>query len=79
MTMSNDDDNVSSNPIEQALAVIEKGHQLAGHFPSKAMMDRARRVLDGRLTAADAEAEMNRELACIVARERVSRKALKGV
>lgn len=73
--LSNEDDTVSSDPIEQALAVIEKGHQLAGHFPSEAMMDRARRVLDGRLAAADAEAEMNHELACIVAREQASPKA----
>lgn len=78
MTMSGEDGDVSNVSIEQALAAIEKGHQLAGHFPSEAMMDRARRVLDGRLTAADAEAEMNDALARIVSRERVQRKIAEG-
>lgn len=70
VTMSGENGDLSNVFVEQALAVIEKGHQLAGHFPSEAMMDRARRVLDGRLSAADAEAEMNDALARIVSRER---------
>lgn len=79
MTMSDEDGNVSSVYIEQGLAVIEKGQQLAGHFPSEVMMDRAHRVLDGRLTAADAETEMNAALACIVSRERTYLKVVGGM
>lgn len=44
--------------VEQALAVIEKGQQLAGHFPSDEAMERARRVLEGHTTLTDARAEL---------------------
>lgn len=44
--------------VEQTLAVIEKGQQLAGHFPSDEAMDRAHRVLEGRTTLTDARAEL---------------------
>lgn len=44
--------------VEQTLAVIEKGQQLAGHFPSEEAMGRARRVLEGRTTLTDARAEL---------------------
>lgn len=56
--------------VEQSLALIEKGQQLAGHFPSDSALNRARRILTGELSAADAEVEMNEALARIVARER---------
>lgn len=56
--------------IEQATAVIEKGQQLAGHFPSAETMDRARRVLTGELSPEAARVEMNEALARIVAEER---------
>ena len=56
--------------IEQALAVIEKGQQLAGHYPSTETMDRARRVLTGELTPEAARAEMHTALARIVDEER---------
>lgn len=48
----------SDAEVEQTLAVIEKGQQLAGHFPSDQAMDRARRVLEGRTTLTDARAEL---------------------
>lgn len=44
--------------VEQTLAVIEKGQQLAGHFPSEEAMDRTRRVLEGRTTLTGARAEL---------------------
>lgn len=65
----------STNPdgphidIEQALAVIEKGQQLAGHYPSVETMARARQVLTGELTPEAARVEMNKALARIVAEE----------
>lgn len=46
------------NEVDQTLAVIEKGQQLAGHFPSEEAMGRARRVLEGRTTLTDARAEL---------------------
>jgi hypothetical protein len=54
--------------IEQAMAVIEKGQQLAGHFPSAEALDSARRILTGELSAEDAELELNAALARIVAK-----------
>jgi hypothetical protein len=56
--------------VEQALAVIEKGQQLAGHYPSAEALDSARRILTGELSAEDAELELNAALARIVAEER---------
>lgn len=44
--------------VEQALAAIEKGQQLAGHFPSAEDMDRARRILTGELSPDAARAEL---------------------
>ena len=49
--------------VEQSLALIEKGQQLAGHFPDAEDMDRARRVLTGELSPEDARAEMHAALA----------------
>jgi len=56
--------------VAQGLAAIQKGQQLAGHFPTDAMLDRARRVLSGELSPDEAEAEINDALARIVAREK---------
>lgn len=61
--------------VEQAMAAIEKGQQLAGHFPSEEALDSARRILTGELTPEDAELELNAALALIVAK---SRKASSG-
>ncbi|MDH6238222.1 hypothetical protein [Cryobacterium sp. CG_9.6] len=59
--------------VEQALAVIEKGQQLAGHYPSAETMARARQVLTGEVTPEAARAEMHRALARIVDEEREAR------
>lgn len=40
------------------LVGIEKGQQLAGHFPSDEALDRARRILIGELTSDEARAEI---------------------
>lgn len=55
--------------VEQSLALIEKGQQLAGHFPDAEDMEAARRILTGEVTAEEARAEMNEKLARIVAEE----------
>lgn len=60
----------SSADVSRNLALIEKGQQLAGHFPSDADLDRARRVLTGELTPDAARAEMHDALAELVAAER---------
>lgn len=52
---------VSRIPIEEALAQIEKGQQLAGHFPDAEALDRARRILTGELSEADAREELERK------------------
>ncbi|MFV0428253.1 MAG: hypothetical protein ACK5KO_02315 [Arachnia sp.] len=44
--------------VDGELAMIEKAQQLAGHFPDAEALDRARRILDGRTTPADAYAEL---------------------
>lgn len=56
--------------IEQAMAVIEKGQQLAEHFPSAEALDSARRVLTGELSPEGAEIELDAALARIVERAR---------
>jgi len=40
---------------------IEKGQQLAGHFPNAEALDRARRVLTGDVSAEDAREEIRRK------------------
>jgi len=45
--------------VDQEMAMIEKGQQLAGHFPDADALGRARRVLDGTLSEADAYAELD--------------------
>lgn len=45
--------------VDQAMAMIEKGQQLAGHFPDAEALDRARKVLEGELTAAEGYAELD--------------------
>jgi hypothetical protein len=64
--------------VEQAMAVIEKGQQLAGHFPSAETMARARQVLTGEVTPDAARVEMHKALARIVAEEREERDASNG-
>lgn len=63
--------------VEQSLALIEKGQQLAGHFPDAEDMDRARRILTGELSPEDARAEVRASLARLSERAR-SRVAVHG-
>lgn len=44
--------------VEQEMALIEKGQQLAGHFPDAEALGRARRILEGTLSPEDARAEV---------------------
>jgi len=44
--------------VAEALAEIEKGQQLAGHFPDAEAIDRARRVLSGETSLDQARAEL---------------------
>ena len=44
--------------VDEAMALIEKGQQLAGHFPDADALGRARRVLEGQLSGDDAMAEI---------------------
>lgn len=44
--------------VDQEMAMIEKGQQLAGHFPDAEALGRARRILEGTLSADDARAEV---------------------
>lgn len=39
--------------------MIEKTQQLAGHFPDAEALDRARRILEGRTTPAEAYVEID--------------------
>ena len=47
--------------LENTMAEIEKGQQLAGHFPNAEALDRARRVLIGDVSAEDAREEIRRK------------------
>ncbi|MBF4577487.1 hypothetical protein [Frondihabitans sp. VKM Ac-2883] len=44
--------------VDQEMAMVEKGQQLAGHFPDAEALGRARRILEGTLSADDARAEV---------------------
>ncbi|MDO5645873.1 MAG: hypothetical protein Q4G21_09345 [Dermabacter sp.] len=57
-----DDTTVPYLDVEQSLALIEKGQQMAGHFPDAEDMDRARRILTGELSPEDAEVELQEAL-----------------
>ncbi|AVL97580.1 MULTISPECIES: hypothetical protein [unclassified Microbacterium] len=50
---------MSEPKIENDLALIEKAQQLAGHFPDADALDRARRILNGSTTPAEAYAELD--------------------
>lgn len=75
MTPKNTSSGAHENPespdidVEQAMALIEKGQQLAGHYPSAGALDSARRILTGELSAEDAEIELNQALALIMNEE----------
>lgn len=65
MTTSEEPPGAFTSPggIDEALAQIEKGQQMAGHFPDEAALDRARRVLTGEATRDDAIAEIKSKYA----------------
>lgn len=44
--------------IDHEAAMVEKGQQLAGHFPDAEAMERGVRVFEGSLSAEDAYAEI---------------------
>lgn len=44
--------------VEELMAEIEKGQQLAGHFPSAEALERGRRVLVGEMSIEDARLEL---------------------
>lgn len=48
-----------TSEIDQVMAEIEKGQQLAGHFPDREALGRARRVLTGETTPEQARAELD--------------------
>ncbi len=50
---------LSPREQELALAAIEKGQQMAGHFPTADDSDRAARVLSGETSVEDAGAELD--------------------
>lgn len=56
--------------VAQALALIEKAHQLEDQQPSTEALSRARRVLEGQLSPKDAELELEAELRRIQTDER---------
>ena len=49
---------VATGDLERLMAEIEKGQQLAGHFPDAEALARARRVLTGETTPSEAHAEL---------------------
>lgn len=49
--------------VDGELSMIEKAQQLAGHFPDHEALDRARRILDGRVIAAEAYVELDAKYA----------------
>lgn len=52
---------VDADEIQMAMAEIEKGQQLAGHFPDAEALERAERVLTGAMSAEDAMDEVRRK------------------
>ena len=46
-------------PLDRLMAEIEKGQQLAGHFPDAEALERARRVYTGETSPAEARAEID--------------------
>lgn len=57
------DPHTAPSDVDEALAQIEKGQQMAGHFPDEQALERARRVLTGELSEEDAVAEILRKYA----------------
>lgn len=49
--------------VDRIMVEIEKGQQVAGHFPSVKALERARRVLEGATTVEQAFAEIDARFA----------------
>ena len=49
----------TSTPLDRMMAEVEKGQQLAGHFPDAEALERARRVYTGETSADAARAEID--------------------
>lgn len=58
MSIKTEHDTARTLDVEQEMALVEKGQQLAGHFPNEEALGRARRILEGTLSAEDARAEV---------------------
>lgn len=50
---------LSPDEADVRLVEIEKGQQLAGHFPSEEALDRARRILTGEISPDEAYEELD--------------------
>ncbi|MBT1633260.1 hypothetical protein [Curtobacterium flaccumfaciens] len=58
MSIKTEHDTARTIDVEQEMALVEKGQQLAGHFPDAEALGRARRILEGTLSPEDARAEV---------------------
>ena len=58
MSIKTEHDTARTIDVEQEMALVEKGQQLAGHFPNAEALSRARRILEGTLSPEDARAEV---------------------
>ncbi|MBF4629315.1 hypothetical protein [Curtobacterium flaccumfaciens] len=58
MSIKAEHDTARTVDVEQEMALVEKGQQLAGHFPDAEALGRARRILEGTLSPEDARAEV---------------------
>jgi hypothetical protein len=58
MNIETEHDTARTINVEQGMALVEKGQQLAGHYPDAEALDRARRILEGTLSPEDARAEV---------------------
>lgn len=52
---------LTNHELENKLAMIEKGQQLAGHFPSTDDLEAARRILTGETTYEDEMADFDQK------------------
>lgn len=58
MSINTEHNTARAIDVEQEMALVEKGQQLAGHFPNAEALGRARRILEGTLSPEDARAEV---------------------
>lgn len=58
--------NMTAEEVERSLALIEKGQQLAGHYPDEVDLTLARSILTGEVSPEDARKQVNEEIADLV-------------